>query len=284
MLMVITHGSGQLGNRLIQFGNLLAYAMEHGHCLLNLGLTEYQSLFEQFHQRALITYPSVALRLPTPWLKTRYAIDERLRRSLMAASGRLPFKQWMVDYELPYLKLGSLEDIEESLAYAKILTLRGLKFQHPELVEKHGDRIRSLLALRDVGVPRSTGKMVIGLHIRHGDYRIWRKGQFFFTIAQYRAVLERLLAQIIGDVIVRIYSNAAVELELFKGLPVELGAGDIAGDLQSMSHCDLLLGPPSSFSLWASFIGQVPLYFIEQDDVNPAVADFQVNTNLKYLY
>jgi hypothetical protein len=283
MLIVITHGSGQLGNRLIQFGNILAYAMEHGHSLVNLGFTEYQTLFTQLHRRVLITYPALNLKLPHAWLRSRYGIDERLRRSLM--SQRSPLNRLKLDYELPYLKPGSLVDIEAQLCHAKILTVRGLKFQHPDLVEKHGDRIRSFLALRGAAQsPTADGKIRIGLHIRQGDYKNWRKGQFFFTLAQYRSVLERLVTRLSQDFVIQIYSNGTIDLSVFQGLPVEKKAGDIAADLQSMAQCDFLLGPPSSFSLWASFIGQVPLYFIEHPTADPSLPDFVANTNLKYLY
>lgn len=32
------------------------------------------------------------------------------------------------------------------------------------------------------------------------------------------------------------------------------------GDLYALSQCDYIIGPPSTFNCWASFIGDVPLY------------------------
>jgi hypothetical protein len=34
-------------------------------------------------------------------------------------------------------------------------------------------------------------------------------------------------------------------------------------DLYTLSFCDRLVGPVSSYSRWASFIGEVPLCFLE---------------------
>lgn len=35
-----------------------------------------------------------------------------------------------------------------------------------------------------------------------------------------------------------------------------------AMDLYSLSRCDYIIGPPSSFSRWASLMGHIPIYQI----------------------
>ena len=37
-------------------------------------------------------------------------------------------------------------------------------------------------------------------------------------------------------------------------------------DLYALSICDYILGPPSTFSMWASFYGGVPLRFIKHSN------------------
>jgi hypothetical protein len=39
-----------------------------------------------------------------------------------------------------------------------------------------------------------------------------------------------------------------------------MSRGSAVEDLYSLARCDYLLGPPSTFSLWASFYGNVPLH------------------------
>ena len=52
-------------------------------------------------------------------------------------------------------------------------------------------------------------------------------------------------------------------LELFKELHCfNVENANAATDLYALSLCDRLMGPPSTFSRWASFVNHVPLYFI----------------------
>ena len=37
-------------------------------------------------------------------------------------------------------------------------------------------------------------------------------------------------------------------------------------DLYSLAQVDLLVGPPSTFTGWASFYGSVPIYWLESQD------------------
>ena len=38
------------------------------------------------------------------------------------------------------------------------------------------------------------------------------------------------------------------------------------GDFYALSQCDYIIGPPSTFNCWASFIGDTPLYTMFKKD------------------
>jgi hypothetical protein len=292
MLIVITHGSGQFGNRLIQFSNVLAYAIEHKCTLINLGFTEYEHLFQNLSNHLLLSYPLLH-HTPFDFLREqhRFTIDERVRRLLLSLS-RVN-SSFLFNVELPYLKPGSLLNLvtDRQIKSSKILLLKGLKFQHPQLVEKHSDVIREVLCLKghkktslNPAQANPFKPITIGLHIRQGDYRYWRKGKYFFTLEEYIWILRKFLTQISTNYIVKIFSNVAVDYEKFSEFSFVVGSGRISDDLCEMAECDLLIGPPSSFSFWASFMGKVPLYFVKYTDDIPLLENFSVNTNLKYDY
>jgi len=46
-------------------------------------------------------------------------------------------------------------------------------------------------------------------------------------------------------------------------LSVQISDGDAANDIYLLSCCDYIVGPYSSFSQWASFVGQVPLHVVD---------------------
>ena len=79
-----------------------------------------------------------------------------------------------------------------------------------------------------------------------------------------------------------ICSNEKLDLSYFReaGLEVNAGPGHEALDLYALSKCDLIIGPPSTYNLWASFLNDVPLFWIrDKNDVfdekhTQAVASF----------
>ncbi len=113
---------------------------------------------------------------------------------------------------------------------------------------------------------RRSSDLLIGVHVRRGDYREYRNGQYYFDDATYRRVMEELAEQR-SDKQVRFFlcSNEPIELDNFAGLPVfTLPSAAGIEDLHALSLCDYIFGPPSTYSMWASYYGQVPLQFITE--------------------
>ena len=46
--------------------------------------------------------------------------------------------------------------------------------------------------------------------------------------------------------------------------------------MYSLAECDYIVGPPSTFSTWASFYGNVPIYRITDPSAEFSIADFKV--------
>lgn len=286
--LVITHGSGQLGNRLITHCHVLAYAIEHQMRFVNLGLTEYRSLFESYRSRLLISHPRSMPGFET-WAPT---VDERFRRLLLMLSNARFFKNSIKRIELPYLQRSSLETPEHQqiVNSSRICLLTGLKFLHPHLVRKHNERIRSIMKLHgaqnpeDASPERPKGTAILGCHIRQGDYATWRKGEFYFESTEYARMLHELSDRIGPDSKILVFSNVKQDPSVFSGLNVEFRRGSISRDLEDMMGCDYLVGPPSSFSLWASFAGNVPLAFMSKDFKCPSAESFIIRDDLMYDY
>jgi hypothetical protein len=117
---------------------------------------------------------------------------------------------------------------------------------------------------------RQEADLVVGVHIRHGDYRTFYGGRYFYTLEEYHQMMLRIVDAYPGRrVSFFISSNEPFDISLFEGCRCRrFGAvpnGDIT-DLTTLSMCDRILGPWSTYSRWASFIGEVPLCFIEHKD------------------
>ena len=111
---------------------------------------------------------------------------------------------------------------------------------------------------------RNNGSFIIGIHIRRGDYETWLGGQYYYSFETYRDMMDQeKMVYPDKKVCFFIASNEQVPLELFKELHCfNVENANAATVLYALSLCDRLMGPPSTFSRWASFVNHVPLYFI----------------------
>src|SRR5690554_6479330 len=125
---------------------------------------------------------------------------------------------------------------------------------------------------------RSHSDIVIGLHIRYGDYRIYKNGKYFYELEQYKEKIEEVMAGFDQNHSIALFvaSNENIDLRVFNGLnPFYLESGNATSDLFMLSQCDYIIGPPSTYSAWASYYGQKPIYFIENMEDKVSIRDFK---------
>ena len=125
--------------------------------------------------------------------------------------------------------------------------------------------------------------IVVGVHIRHGDYKTFHNGRYFYTLEEFHEMMLRIQAIYKEQqVAFFISSNEDFNLSFFEGCHCyrfsKEPSGDIL-DLYTLSLCDRIIGPWSTYSRWASFIGEVPLCFIENKDQTFTDKSFSVVTD-----
>ncbi len=117
---------------------------------------------------------------------------------------------------------------------------------------------------------RQESDIIVGIHIRRGDYATWHNGRFFYELEDYHQFMLRIQT-LYKDKRVGFFisSNENFNLDIFKGCKCSRFGKEPSGailDLYTLSVCDRIMDPFSSYSDWASFIGRVPLCFIENKD------------------
>lgn len=111
--------------------------------------------------------------------------------------------------------------------------------------------------------------IIIGMHIRRGDYVKWNGGVFYYELSDYYEIMCRIKKLYSNHkVAFFISTNEILNLTFFNGClcfshPIDESA---ILDLYSLSLCDRIVGPVSTFSRWASFIGEKPLCFLYSKD------------------
>ena len=106
--------------------------------------------------------------------------------------------------------------------------------------------------------------LIVGVHIRRGDYKTFIGGRFYYDDLVY----EQRMGEIVDlckdrDVCFYLASNEEVPESLAKNFNTfSIPKANTAEDLYALSKCDILLGPPSTFTGWASYLNDIPIYYI----------------------
>lgn len=134
--------------------------------------------------------------------------------------------------------------------------------------------------IRDI---RQNSDLIVGVHIRHGDYKTFYNGRFYYTLEEYHYFMQQI-KDLYKDKRIAFFisSNATFSTDLFKGCDCyrfyKEPSGDIL-DLYTLSLCDKIIGPWSTYSRWASFFGEVPLCYIQSKEHTIKDSSFSVVEN-----
>jgi hypothetical protein len=104
------------------------------------------------------------------------------------------------------------------------------------------------------------------VHVRRGDYSRFKEGKFFFDDQVYTSKmteLKELFEKEGKRCHFLICSNELINRENYPGLHITTGHREPVVDIYALARCDYILGPPSTFTMWASFYGEVPVFHLQ---------------------
>lgn len=105
---------------------------------------------------------------------------------------------------------------------------------------------------------------IIGVHIRRGDYKEWKNGNYYYSDDAWVGIMKQIETQLADkgySCKFLLCSNETLRFK-YEGKSYQMTNSDGITDLCALSCCDMLVGPPSTYSQWASFINDVPLYIV----------------------
>ena len=277
-MIIIARSYGQLGNRLFLYAHMIAAARAHGVALANPCFADYAHLFPATADDLWCRYPRVTPAGATPSLRKRRAVAKSIY-ALGRCLDALPINRG----PLATIRLRGddscdlASDSFASLANNSrhLLTL-GWLFRSESLLAQHADAVRDHFHISSqhndhvrqaISTLRQRADFVVGVHIRHGDYATFMGGKYFFTTQQYAAAMHSIAEQLPNQrVAFLVCSNSPLDRHDFGELDVQFGPGHIIEDMYCFAETDLLIGPPSTYTGWASFFGKVPLVAMQQAD------------------
>ncbi len=154
----------------------------------------------------------------------------------------------------------------------------GWSYRCYELTSKYRDRLSSIyrfhhplthqqkFLLAKLDAVRRNGSILLGVHIRRGDYSSWQGGIYYYCDDTYREIIAslRLVFSSLGkDIYIIVTTNEITIPPCGQDMTCqELWYVDQL----CLQHCDYLIGPPSTFTMWASYVASIPYYHITNPD------------------
>ena len=291
-VIVVADKPGQLGNRLTVFAHVIAVARKLGVRVINPAFDEYAPFF-----RGTAGNPSCSY--PPPYKELR--VSFRSRRILYWVTLRIASALYRVGLNSQFglvIRLGWSERInldsdqfEQLVRSRRYLFLQGWLFRAPVALRRHADAIREFFQpiqpLQEsvseiVTSARKTCNVLVGIHIRQGDYERHFAKKYFFGSDHYQQIMSRI-EELLNEKKVGflVCSDQKQPRDLFPRDRCVFGSGHAVEDLYSLAACDYIIGPPSSYSLWASFYGKVPLYIVTNPAASFELTDFWVAPDIQ---
>ncbi|SDB22272.1 Glycosyl transferase family 11 [Flavobacteriaceae bacterium MAR_2010_188] len=259
-MIVVVKGSGNHSNRLLQSCHFEAYAIESQQNFYNPSLFNMKKYYVGY--------------------STMFHLDKILMK-LLRTKGIFRIH----DYDNI-----NKDDYNQELKKYNMNFVKGWNFRKHELIPKfHGHfkkkfelkkkfYINNLLSNR-INKLSHEGHILVGVHIRRGDYKIYKKGIYYFTDAVYTKIMdhfEQLFEELSEKKLVFvIFSNEKIKIRNRDNMQISNNEWYV--DHYLMSQCKYLIGPPSSFTMWASYIGQVPLFHLTTNQINFKLEDFKIS-------
>lgn len=277
-MLIISAKSGLLGNRLLLFANFIAFAIEHNLTVLNPAFEEYAEFFVSTASDFLCCYPP-----PYFTVAGNKFIRSKYYHTIQYLSNKNILTTQKITREKPF-NFANYQNIE-TLKHSSIVCFQGWVFRDGWFVEdvpklyKYADRIRAYFKPLErytinvnnlISNIKNSADIIIGVHIRQGDYVQHQRGRYFYTIEQYLEVMNSVVKLFEGNKIkFLICSNIQQDPSLFDNFNCVFANDHLIEDMYALAECDYIVGPPSTYSMWASFYGDKPLYTIR--DVRRAI-------------
>jgi hypothetical protein len=273
--VIIVDKNGQLGNRLFLFAHFISNSLEHNYKLYFPTFNELSKYFENTHKNRYGDYPIRSRFFKSNFLnnicllKLKFIIAVLFRSAPATIWYRIIRLYKRHDLNIKEYSFYDI-DVEEEFCKSKnILLLQGWSYRSPKSVIKHKDKVRPLFKLKKEWSDRvenflnqnKTGcDLLIGVHARRGDYKTFFDGKYYYddkTFRDYMLQVKSLFPE--KKIRFVVTSNEKISLNKIEGCDIVYPNGHFIEDLYILAGCNYIIGPPSTYSQWASYYGNTPL-------------------------
>ena len=280
-MLIAAQGYGRLCNRLTFFSHLMALSLQYDLKVVNPAFSPYRHSFPGLHTEELAS-DGIRIRVGTEWRWSVPAVKALSRwRSSDVTLGAVELRFSANRSGGPIVDDDFLEAVKNGI----VVLATGWNLTAFDAVAMNAPRIRRAFAPHP-GVLSRVGSWLaernvadstwVGLHVRRRDYREWESGRFYWSDRQYLELVDRVLD--FGDFRIALVTDEpdSIGSSLWRHPAVSISDLSDIEDLTLLAQCDLILGPPSTYSTWASFFGGTPLLHPQSIEQEFDLQDFRV--------
>ena len=299
-MVILGKKYGRLANRLWIFSYFAANAIEYNYKLLYRNFDEYIRYFPACRKNDFGAYP-IRVRL-SRWLIADYLLYWstqlviEILNKLDLHFGKVTIIRTKA---VPGEKIFDLSDknyLKKAHANLAIIRNGGLFYRDNASLQKHAGTLRQFfrpLKKYETNIAawleknKLPDRKLVGVHLRKYDFRKFLGGRFFCTDQDYlnnMKLIQKKLAEEGFQTQFLLCSDEKIDADFFSEIDFFTGTGHFIEDLYSFARCDYLIGPPSSFTSWASFYGNVPACFIPPESKLIDPAHFKVVDDIQIIY
>ncbi len=286
-MIILGSKEGQLANRLWHMSNFIALADSKGQSLVHLYFSDYYNYFNNSiskYQFIKILFKKNSRVNQSILLLIHYVLRVVIKLNIPNIFGFRIIVNHKYREDDSSFVINELFDNSKSLG----IVFSGWLFEYQNKTAALNSLIKNVFTPNEIylsQVESYLGKYSFGdninlaVHIRRGDYESYLGGKYFYDNKVYQTAIYSFISLHdlpISRFNIILFSNEFVSLET-PGLNLFYEKRPDIVDLYLMSRCDYIIGPPSTFSMWASFYGSKPVWFIEnpQSEIR-ALSDFRI--------
>jgi hypothetical protein len=291
-MIILASRYGRLCNRLFLLAHIIAVARDNDHFLLDFSLGEYLQYFDA---------PPVASRiyfignLSNSWLSSFisvffFTLAFYFTRTFLLLQKLAPFLKYFIEVIPPspedYFRIDSRFWKRKFSRKCKIFIFHEWTTRAPIDLKNHFNEVLSILKPKSsyllnvnqqVAKLRHNSDYLIGIVIRREDYISYLNGRYYFSLENYRTIADNLLRLLPSSNVKFFFCSVTSEnLDAFAGLEYFYRYAAPIENLYLLSNCDLLVSPPSTYAMWASLVGRVPLYLVHTPSADFSLDNFRI--------
>jgi hypothetical protein len=260
-MIIILNKNGQLCNNIWSYIPSIISAIHSKQSIRVFGFDDYYQYFVNLNSNANVKFVKIITERNMCMFPYYIEFTNKLSSFLLKGKNkRSVFKMHLIDpwkYTLSFHEVIRNED--------RNIIQNIFRFKSEILID-----VRRFLK-------RCNYEIIIGVHIRRKDYRSYNNGTYYYENSVYIKLMYQLQSILGKSIMFCICSDENVDSKCFPQNTFLSPFNSPVHDLCILSKCNYIIGPHSTYSMYASFIGEVPLRFINSnEDSIKSLAEFKI--------